>query len=97
MPDILTVDVRLLKDAKPVAGLASVSIETELGELTISKVKIIHQDGKNPWVALPEIRYKDDKTGDWKNIPIFTPSAKLKSAITEAVLTKYRELGVAER
>lgn len=97
MPELITVDVRLLSDAKPVAGLANVTIETALGELTIRKVKIIHQDDKQPWIALPNNDYKEQGSGEWKHVPILDLGVRLKKAVFEAVLIKYSELSVASR
>ena len=54
-------------------------------------LKVIHSDGKDPWVAFPNNRYKDAKTGEYKNYEIIGTSKRLKNKITELVLDKYKQ------
>ncbi len=94
MTQEMMADVRLVENLKPVTALATVTFDTVFGEITISRIKVIHSEGKQPWVALPDIRYKD-KAGEFKSIQIIIPGFRLKKAIFEVVINKYQELGVA--
>lgn len=59
----LLVELRLLETDNAVKASVEVTLQTEHGELTLARLKVIHQDGKNPWVAFPDIRYKDSSSG----------------------------------
>ena len=76
---------------------AQVTLTTDYGELTLCRLKIVHQDGKDPWVAYPTIDYKDRESGDYRHLETVKPGVRLKKAISEAVLTKYAELGVESK
>ena len=78
-------------DSAAKAG-AEITFETEFGDLTISRFKIIHQDGKNAWVAFPNIRYQDEKSGEYRTLQIIIPSRRLRRIITDQILSKYREI-----
>ena len=95
-PEMLA-EVRLIDGDKAAKAAAEVTLQTECGELTLSRLKVIHQDGKGPWVAYPTIDYKDRETGDFRHLEIVKPGARLKKAISDAVLTKYAELGVESK
>ncbi len=92
MTEIL-VELRMTESEAAHKANANVTLQTDFGELTIIRVKVIHQDGKKPWVALPNIRYRDKSTDEYKNLNILLPGARLKKAISDAVLTKYAEAG----
>ncbi len=84
-----------LKDGdQAIKASATVTFQTEFGELTIAQLKVIHQEGKNPWVAMPDIRYKDTTSDEYINLKTVIPGARLKKAISDAVLSKYAEAGV---
>ena len=90
MAEKLMVGLRIVDNMDPVKALAEITIPTEFGELTIVRIKVIHQNGKEPWVALPDIRFKDS-SGEYRSVPIVIPGRRLKSTISETVLSKYRE------
>ncbi len=92
MESQIVVDLRLVKDQKVTKALGSIIIPTAYGDLTILKLRVIHQDGKEAWVALPQIDYKDKQTGDPKHARVLELSARLNKAVSETVLAKYREL-----
>ena len=97
MSQSMLVELKMIEGETAVSASADVTFQTEFGELTLSRLKVIHQDGKEPWVALPDIRYKDTQSGEFKNLKVIIPGARLKKAISDAVLTKYAELGVESR
>jgi hypothetical protein len=94
--DIL-VEVWLTEGESASKASAQVTLTTELGELTLCRLKVVHQDGKDPWVAYPTIDYKDRETGDYRHLDTIKPGVRLKKAISVAVLIKYAELGVESR
>ena len=91
MDNEILVEVRMLEDGKATKAFADVILDTVHGDVTICRFSIVHQDGKKPWVAFPQISYPDRETGKYKNIPIVLPSRKLRHAISEAVIAKYAE------
>lgn len=90
MAEQLMVSLRKVDNMDPVMALAEITIPTEFGEFSIVRIKVIHQNGKEPWIALPDIRFQDS-SGEYRNIPIVIPGRRLKRAISEAVLSGYRE------
>lgn len=97
MSNDMLVEVRLIEGEKAAKASAEVTLQTEGGELTLSRLRVIHQDSKDPWVAYPDIRYKDESSGEYRNLKTIQPGARLKKAISEAVLAKYAELGVESK
>ena len=91
MSEKLITEIWLNEGDGPVKASAEVTFPTEFGELTISRIKVIHQPDKLPWVCYPDISYKDEATQVWKHIPIIKPGAALNKRITESILLMYRE------
>lgn len=92
MTDGILVDVKLRDDGKAAKASADVTIDSIWGDVTLCGFRVVHQDGKEPWVAFPKISYKDKDSGEYKNIPIVIPGRKFKHAVSEAVLQKYLEV-----
>jgi hypothetical protein len=90
--DKMFVELWSVLDDKTVKASGDIVLQFSLGELTIRKVKVIHQDGKHPWVKLPEIRYLDQKSEEWKSISVLVPSRQLRKHITDEVLKVYESL-----
>jgi len=97
MSQNLLIDVRLIEGDNAVKASAEVTLQTEYGELTLSRLRVIHQYGKDPWVAYPTIDFKDRDTGDYRHLDIIKPGVRLKRAIQNAVLAKYTEFGVESK
>lgn len=93
----LLVEVRLIDGDSAAKAYAEVTLQTEQGELTLSRLKVIHQDGKEPWVAYPTIDYKDRESGDFRHLDVIKPGVRLKKTIQNEILEKYAELGVASK
>jgi len=97
MSNEMLVEVRPIEGDRAAKAFAEVTLQTEHGELTLSRLRVIHQDGKEPWVAYPDIRYQDNSSGEYRNLKTIQPGARLRKAISEAVLAKYAELGVESK
>lgn len=97
MPDDMLIEVWLTDSESSAKASGQVTLSTDHGELTLCRLKVIHQDGKDPWVAYPRIDYKDRETGDYRHLEVIRPGVRLKKAISEAVLAKYAELGVESK
>ena len=89
MPNEMVTEVRLIKGDSVVKASAEVTLQTDHGELTLSKLKVIQQDGKEPWVAYPKIQYQDKATGEMRYIKTMIPGVRLKNAVSESVLANY--------
>ncbi len=89
MDNEIIVEVRTTDSEKATKALAEVTLSLDIGELTISRVKVIHLDGKSPWVVLPDLSFKDEKTGEYRHLPIIIPSRRLMKQISEKVLVQY--------
>jgi hypothetical protein len=92
MENGIVVELRLVKDQKSTKAIGTVIVPTAYGDLTIFKVRVIHQDNKDAWVALPQVDYKDKNTGESKHAKVLELSARLHKAVSDAVLSNYREL-----
>ena len=97
MPIEMLVEVRLIDGDTAAKASAEVTLQTEDGELTLSRLRVIHQDGKEPWVAYPTIDYKDRETGNYRHLDTIKPGVRLKKTIQSAVLEKYAELAVESK
>ena len=97
MPQEMLIEVWPTDGESSKKASAQVTLMTDYGELTLSRLRVIHQGGKEPWVAFPSIDYPDRKTGEKKYLDIVKPGVRLKKAISEAVLAKYAELGVESK
>lgn len=97
MSQEMLVEVWLMDGDSSAKASAQVTLNTDHGELTLSRLKVIHQDGKDPWVAYPTIDYKDRETGDYRHLDTIRPGVRLKKVISEEVLAKYAELGVESK
>ncbi len=97
MPQEMMIEVWPTDGDSAAKASAQVTLMTDYGELTLRRLKVVHQDGKEPWVAYPTIDYKDRETGDYKHLDVVKPGVRLKKLISEAVLTEYAELGVGSK
>jgi DNA-binding cell septation regulator SpoVG len=88
----LTIELRLLENQKSGKAVGSVTIATDLGEVTILGVKVIHQDGKEPWVALPQVEWETKDTKEKRRKDIVNLSHRLDKTIKDAILAKYAEI-----
>ncbi len=96
MTDEIVVELRAISDQKARKAKATITLDTIHGELTIHHISVIHQDGKGPWVALPRIDFTDKHTGEFRHLDVFHPGARLKRAISDAVLAEYDKLGTSK-
>lgn len=92
MSDLL-VELRKTEGETAAKASADVTLQTDFGELTIARIKVIHQVGKKPWIAMPDIRYRDSETDEYKSLKVILPGARLKKIISDAILEKYAEAG----
>lgn len=93
----IMVELRVVSDHKSRKAKATVTLDTSYGELTIDYLFVIHQEGESPWVAYPKIDFPDkDRAGEYRHLKIFLPGRRLKMAISDAVLAKYRELSESD-
>ena len=71
-------------------AFADLTVRSEAGEVTAKGFRVIHQQGKSPWVALPQTSYiKDGKT---INKSVLELPKVLESRVKEAILLGYEQL-----
>ena len=87
--DNLSIDLRLVDFGSSVKANADVTLGLPEGDLTIKGFRVIQQDGKDPWVAMPTNSYKD-KSGEFKNLKIIEMPRRLKDPICNKILELYR-------
>ena len=87
----ISITLRKLDFGNSIKANADVLLEFDEGEVTIKGLKVIHQNGKPAWVAMPSNSYKD-RSGEFKNFQIVEFSRKLKERICTEVLEKYKTL-----
>ena len=88
----IIVELRKIENGKSAKVKAEVTIDTPFGEITICRLRVIHQDGKEPWVAYPEIRFLPQDSTEYINLKIILPSKRLRAAISDAVIQKYESM-----
>jgi DNA-binding cell septation regulator SpoVG len=91
MNNEIIVDLRLVNDQKAAKAIANITFDTAFGELTLERLRVIQQNGKEPWVAYPTIDFKSNETGEYVHLPIIKPGARLTKAISDAVLDEYKK------
>jgi hypothetical protein len=83
----------MLRDAGSMRATADVSIPTPWGPLTVSGVKVISKDGKNPWVGFPSKEYTG-RDGSKKYQKLIELPKPLQRVVSERVLSEYnKQLG----
>ncbi len=92
MTSEVIIDLKLLENQKSGKAVGSVTIATDLGDVTILGVKVIHQDGKEPWVALPQVEWETKDTKEKRRKDIVNFSHRLDRTVKDAILAKYAEL-----
>ena len=92
MMDEIVVELRAVSDQKARKAKATVTLDTSYGELTIDYISVIHEEGKQPWISFPDISFPDkEQIGKYVHLDCVVPGRRLKKAISDAVLAKYRE------
>jgi DNA-binding cell septation regulator SpoVG len=87
-PEII-VDVRLIKNPGSLRASASITFNSDLGEMSIRGFRII-ENGGNLWVGFPQESF-EGKDRKWVNIPHLEVSRRTKKAISEAILDAYED------
>ena len=83
----ITVEVRRVAFGK-LKAFADVTIPTPFGEITIKGLRVIQQEGQEPWIALPTSSYVKD--GKAVNVAIIELPRSLKKMIADEVLAEFR-------
>ncbi len=92
----IAVELRILSNQELRKAKAKVTFDTELGELTIVQLTVLQKNGEDPWVSMPSISFPDKKNpGKTVYMDTVLPGHRLRRAISDAVLAKYRELSDA--
>ena len=86
------IELRLLDNQKSAKAIGNVTLVTDLGDATILGIRVIHQDGKEPWVAFPQLEYESKTTGKRERKNVIDLGRRLDKTIKDAVLEKYKEL-----
>jgi DNA-binding cell septation regulator SpoVG len=87
----ISIEIRLIENAKTLKASAKVTLQTEIGEATASGFRIIEKDAGMPWVGFPQETYqRDDRT--WVNIPMLEFAPRGRRIIAEIILAEYRKL-----
>jgi hypothetical protein len=89
MDNQIVVQVWKLEGNGPFIATARATISTDWGDITLDRLKVIRNEKKQPWVALPQLSYMKDGKMQYKNI-VKLP-LRLKKLIDEKILT---ELGI---
>ncbi len=92
MDDAIYTIVQPFNNGKSIKAFADISLDTGLGEISISGIKIIQKDDNKPFIIFPSISFKDDKTGDFKNRKILSFSKRLEKMISNSVLKEYESI-----
>lgn len=78
-------DIRAVNGGGTLKALAAVSMDTNLGTIEIKDFKVIHQEGKKPWVSAPQAKWEDnDGETKYKNLIELPP--ELKKEVSKKIL-----------
>jgi DNA-binding cell septation regulator SpoVG len=88
--DGISVEIRLIENAKSLKAAAKVSFDSSVGEFTASGFRVIEKEPGKPWVGFPQESY--EQNGKWMNIPILEFAPRGKRLIAEAILAEYRRI-----
>jgi len=78
--------LRLLPGERPLRAFADI----RLGDILIRDFRVIKENGKRPWVASPQISWKD-QTGQIKYKTVITLPDDVKGQVDFAILKVYTE------
>ena len=92
MEDEIIVEIRSIETEGAAKANVQVTLQTANGELTLCRFRIIHEEGKDPWLAYPRISYKPKDSNEYRNLKILLPSKRLEQAIRDAVIEKYSNM-----
>lgn len=89
---IVKADVRPIKSesAKNLLAEASITFRSDLGDLTINKVRLVKGNGDDPFLSFPQETY-DDKKGIKQYKKLVYLSKDLAQMALEAVLSGWSE------
>jgi len=74
------------ENGKPLRAFADVELDSGI---VIRELRIIQQQGKRPWVACPQISWKDPGTGEIKYKTIITFPDQMKGEIDLLILNAW--------
>lgn len=92
MDNNIIVEIRPNDTGTAFKASAEVTLMTAFGEISLSRLRVIHQDGKEPWVSYPEISFIPKNSDITCYMKIILPSKRLDQEIKKAVLDKYYQL-----
>ena len=84
--DIEVLEVRILDNSKPLKAFADVKLNKII---TVRDFRIVKLDDKRPFIATPQISWRDNTTGQIRYKTIISLSDEVKGAIDLAILTAY--------
>ena len=83
---IEVIEIRLLNGDRPLKAFADV----KMGNIIIREFRIIKENGKRPWVATPQISWKDTD-GKIKYKTVITLPDELKGELDRIILNRFTE------
>jgi DNA-binding cell septation regulator SpoVG len=85
LSEIKIIEFRLLNTDKPLRAFADIQI----GDWIIREWRIIKENGKRPWVAPPQLSWKESESGQIKYKTIITLPDELKGEIDRIILNHF--------
>jgi DNA-binding cell septation regulator SpoVG len=82
----IEVEVRLVQHGK-LRAFADVTITAPVGDITIKGFRVVCEDGKQPWVGMPQSTYTKD--GELVKRPVLEMSPRVKRQLAAAVLAEF--------
>jgi|GEM_PF-3011323 len=87
-PTGISVEIRLINNAKGLKASANITLPAEIGEITLKGFRVIEKEPGKPWVGFPQESYQKD--GEWKHVPFLEVSPRAKRLIADSILEAYR-------
>lgn len=84
----ILVDLRRTDGKTAVKAHAEVTLTMSLGQITVKQIRVMQNDGQEPWVALPSTTYQ--KNGKLQRMPLLEARQAILRQIKEAILIEFR-------
>jgi len=83
--EIKVLEIRILNGDKPLKAF----VDLLIGDMIIREWRIVKNPGQRPWIAPPQLSWKDPVDGSIKYKTVVTLPDELKGQIDFSVLTAY--------
>ena len=93
MSNVTVESIKEISGAGNLRGFATIAIA---GKVRVFDVRVIRQEGQQPWVSMPSRAYEKDGVRKWAPI-VELIDEKLKAEVSQAVLAEFAKIATETR